>query len=39
MFPGTGGPLLQRIRDEQVREVILAFDSDVESDATIQLPA
>lgn len=26
--------LIQRVRDERIREVILAFDSDVESDAT-----
>lgn len=32
--PESVEKLLQRIREDEVREVILAFDSDVESDAT-----
>ncbi len=32
--PASVERLLKRIRDDAVREVILAFDSDVESDAT-----
>lgn len=32
--PPKVAALIRRVREEQIREVILAFDSDVESDAT-----